>query len=135
MPERYAATARAGAAGYYGLCSALDDNVGRLLKALDENGVASDTIVLFTADHGDLLGSHGLEYKGVPYEESARVPLLLRYPRAVKGGQTSDLLVSNVDLMPTLLALCGVAIPEGVQGQNLAGQILARQGRRPEAIY
>jgi arylsulfatase A-like enzyme len=135
VPASYEAKARQGYAGYYGLCSALDDNIGRLLSALDENGVADDTIVVFTADHGDMLGSHGLEYKGVAYEESARIPLLLRYPRALKGGVNNGTLISNVDYVPTLLSMCGAAIPPGVQGQDLSQLILTGSGKRPESIY
>jgi arylsulfatase A-like enzyme len=135
IPAGYEAKARDGYTGYYGLCSALDRDMGRLLATLDENGLADDTIVLFTADHGDMLGSHGLEFKGVPYEESARIPFLMRYPRALKGGSTNDMLVSNVDYMPTLLSLCGAQIPDGVQGRDLSQPILTGEGKRPEAIY
>jgi arylsulfatase A-like enzyme len=135
VPSGYAAQARKGCLGYYGLCSALDENLGRLMRALDESGLGEDTILVFTSDHGDMLGSHGLESGDVPFEESARVPLLMRYPRALKGGVTNDLLVSNVDYLPTLLALCGIESPEGVQGQDLSEAILTGAGRRPEAIY
>jgi len=82
-----------------------------------------------------MLGSHGLEHKGVPYEESARVPLLMRYPRSLRGGQKNDLLISNVDLMPTLLSFAGVAVPPDVQGLDLSQQILHGTGPRPESVY
>ncbi len=135
VPAGYAATARRNYAGYYGLCSALDANIVRLLNTLDENNLADDTIVVFTSDHGDMLGSHGLEFKGLPYEESARIPLLVRYRRRLRGGQVSDLPVSGVDLMPTLLALAGVSVPAGVQGRDLSALILHGAGPRPESIY
>lgn len=135
VPADYAATARKGYTGYYGLCSALDENVGRLLKELESSRLLNDTIVLFTSDHGDMLGSHGLEYKGVPYEESARIPLLMSYPAKLKGGATSDILVSCADFMPTLLGMCGLEISQGVHGQDLSGLILNGQGRRPESVY
>jgi arylsulfatase A-like enzyme len=135
VPESYVEQARESHAGYYGLCTALDDNFGRLLRALDECRIADDTIVIFTADHGDMLGSHGLEGKGVPYEESARIPLLLRYPRMLKGGQVNDMLVSNVDFMPTLLSFAGVPIPPGVQGVDLSQQIVHGKGLRRESVY
>ncbi len=134
VPKKYEQQARTGRAAYYGLCSALDDNVGRLLGTLDEAGVAEDTIVVFTSDHGDMLGSHGLEFKGVPYEESARVPLLMRYPRKLKSGRR-NLLVSNVDLMPTLLGFCGAPAPAAVQGRDHSRRILLGEGPRPESIY
>ncbi len=135
VPAEYAAQARRGMAGYYGLCTALDDNVGRLLEALQETGTAEDTLLVFTADHGDMLGSHGLEYKGVPFEESTRVPLLMRYPRRIAAGRSSNLLVSNVDLAPTLLSICGAPQMEGSQGRDLSQQVLTGQGDRPELIY
>lgn len=133
VPAAYADQARKGAAGYYGLCTALDDNVGRLLKALDETGQAQNTIVVFTADHGDMLGSHGLEYKGVPFEESTGVPLLMRWPAKLKASSTQDWLFNNVDMMPTLCGLAGVAHPEGLHGQNRAQLILEGKGPRPES--
>lgn len=135
VPASYEAEARKDRVGYYGLCTALDDNVGRLLKTLDETGIADDTIAVFTTDHGDMLGSQGLEYKGVPYEESARIPFLLRYPRKLRGGQNNDLLMCNVDYMPTLLSMCGVKSPAAVQGRDLSGQILTGQGPRPDSVF
>jgi arylsulfatase A-like enzyme len=76
--------------------------------------------VVFTSDAGVMLGSQGLEDDNQPFEEAVRVPLLVRYPGVLAAGGTNDALVSNVDLMPTLLKLCGVDIPENVQGQDLS---------------
>jgi arylsulfatase A-like enzyme len=135
VPADYEDKARAGHVGYYGLCTALDRCFGRLLRTLDDEGLARDTIVVFTSDHGDMLGSQGLEYKNEPYEESARIPLLVRWPARIAGGQRSDLLVSNVDYMPTLLSLCGAKVPPGVQGRNLATQWVTGEGPRPESIF
>ncbi len=135
VPESYAGQARAGLAGYYGLCTALDENLGRILAAVDRAGLADDTLVAFTADHGDMVGSHGLEYKGVPFEESARIPLLMRYPRRVEAGRVDQTLVSNADYMPTLLAACGAAIPAGVQGRDLSRQLLDGAGGGPESVF
>jgi arylsulfatase A-like enzyme len=135
VPARYEIEAGRRHAGYYGLCSALDANIGRLLDTLEKNGLAGDTIVVFTADHGDMLGSQGLEDDNHPYEESARVPLLIRYPRRLAAGERSDLLISNVDLMPTLLSLCGVQIPEAVQGRDLSGLMTRQADSRPESVF
>lgn len=134
VPLEYEEKARVEYAGYYGLCTALDRCLGILLKAIGAEGLAENTIVVFTADHGDMLGSQALEYKNQPYEESARVPLLVRYPKALPRGTRSDLLFSNVDLMPTLLGLCGAEIPNGVQGRNLAALWRGEKGARPESI-
>jgi len=135
VPESYAAKAREGLAGYYGLCSALDENLGRILRVLTQEGLAENTMVVFTSDHGDMVGSQGLEYKGVPYEESARIPLLIRYPGRLAAGETNEVLVSNVDLMPTLLSLCGAAKPGAVQGRDLSRLLLEKDGSRPESIF
>lgn len=135
VPAAKAAETRKALAGYYGLCSALDANVGRLLAALRASGTLEDTIIVFTSDHGDMLGSHGLEGKGVPFDEAVRIPLLVRYGRAIRGGSTSDMPISLVDLMPTLLSLAGVPVPAGVQGRDLSGQWVRGAGPRSESVY
>lgn len=136
VPASYDAQARKGMAGYYGLCTSLDENVGRLLDALDELRLSQGTIVIFTADHGDMLGSQGLEYKGVWYEESAGVPLLIRWPGRVAAGSTQDWLFNNIDMAPTLRGLCGLNAIEAAQGEDRSNLILqGGAGNRPESIY
>lgn len=135
VPASYEAVARTGHAGYYSLCTALDTALGRLLKTLDEEQLSANTIVVFTSDHGDMLGSHGLEHKNLAFEESARVPLLIRYPGVLEPGSRSDLLLSNVDLMPTLLTMCGQNAPAEVQGHDVAELIRSGEGVRPESIF
>lgn len=125
VPDRSDEQARKDLAGYYGLCSAVDENLGRLLKEVDD-----DTIVVFTSDHGITLWSHGVDAIDLPYEECTRIPLLMRYPRRLKAGTENDTLVSNVDFAPTLLSLCGVDPMEGMQGVNLMAD-----GAVPESIY
>jgi arylsulfatase A-like enzyme len=122
-------------ARYYSLCSALDDNLGRLAGALDEQHLANDTIVVFTSDSGTMLGSQGLEDDNQPFEESVRLPLIVRYPGILAGGRKNDALLSSVDLMPTLLGLCGVDIPGNVQGQNLSAWMARQQGGHNESIF
>lgn len=137
VPGKYEETARRNMAAYYGLCSALDDNLGRVLKTVDELKLADDTIIVFNSDHGDMLGSQGLEFKGVPYEESARVPLVIRWPGGgIRRGAVDDLLISNADLMPSLLSLCGGEIPPEVQGRNLAEAMRTGEGDdRPASLF
>ena len=113
-------TARSNYARYYALCSTLDRNLGRLVAALDDQHLAEDTLVVFTSDAGDMLGSHGLEADNQPFEEAVRVPLIVRYPMTVAAGSKNYALISTVDLMPTLLRFCGVDIPENVQGQDVS---------------
>ena len=77
--------------GYYGLCEAVDAEIGRLLDYLDTSGLAENTIVVFTSDHGDMHGSHGMRYKGKPQEESLGIPLIVRDPGVARGRLTAML--------------------------------------------
>lgn len=123
-------------AAYYAAVTAVDEQVGRFLNALDELGLAEDTIVLLSSDHGDMLGSQGERLKRKPWEESIRVPGLLRYPRQVKRGRTDDLLLSHIDYMPSLLGLCGLDAPPGLQGRDLSVFIRGGSGgARPESAF
>jgi len=121
-------------AKYYAAITAIDDQVGRLMEELETLDIADDTIVLFISDHGDMLGSHGTFFKCKPYAESINVPGIIRYPRRIKGNQRSDLLVSHVDFVPTLLSMCGAKIPEHVQGRDLSANLTGRGGKEPEAV-
>ena len=103
---------------YLRCISAVDDNVGRLLDALDELKLTEDTVVVFSSDNGRHLGEHGLSGKHSAYEESLRVPMLVRYPKLVGKGRTSDEMVLNIDLAPTFLELAGVPVPEEMQGKS-----------------
>jgi len=117
VPESEAEWARRALAGYYAHGSALDACVGKLRQTLAEAGLDEDTIFVFASDHGDMLGSHGLKDKQKPWDESIRVPFLLRYPRRFgTGGRVVDALIDAPDIMPTLLGLSGLAIPETVEG-------------------
>jgi arylsulfatase A-like enzyme len=104
-------------AGYYAHCSALDRSLGDLRQALADLGIENDTIVVFTADHGDMLGSHGMERKQKPWDEALRVPMIWHYPAALgPSGKRIDALINSEDLMPTLLGLCRIVIPKSVEG-------------------
>ncbi|HUQ93343.1 MAG TPA: sulfatase [Bryobacteraceae bacterium] len=105
-------------AEYYGMITAVDHQIGRLLDTLDQQGLARDTIVLVSSDHGDMLGSHGLRLKRKPWEESIRVPGILRYPAKIAPRRT-DAFFSHVDFAPTLLGLCGLPAPRSMQGVDL----------------
>ena len=108
-------------AGYYAHISALDACLGNLLQTLEESGQAENTIFVYTSDHGDMLWSHGEWRKQWPYDESIRVPFLLRYPRQFGvAGKAVDSLINTPDIMPTLLDLCGLEIPGTVEGRSLA---------------
>lgn len=122
-------------AAYYAAVTAIDDQIARLMAALDELGLAEDTIFLFTSDHGDMLGSHGLPLKRKPWEESIRVPGILRYPRRLAPGRRERALFTHVDFVPTLLGLCGVKAPAGLQGTDLSPRLLGRSARAPESAF
>jgi arylsulfatase A-like enzyme len=122
-------------AAYYAATTAVDDQIGRLSRTLSELGMAEGTIVLFSSDHGDMLGSHGLRLKRKPWEESIRIPGILRYPRHVKAGQRADTLFSHVDFGPTLLSLCGVKPPAGMQGSDLAPVALGASRSGPDSAF
>ncbi len=109
---------------YYGQVTAVDDWVGRVLKTIADLGLTGNTIVLFSSDHGDLLGSHQLFNKNQHYDEAIRVPLLVRWPGRIKPAVHDRQVISLVDVMPTLLDLCGAKIPNTVQGTSLAPVLL-----------
>lgn len=104
---------------YLRCVASIDENVGRLLAYLDEYQIAGDTIVIYSSDHGFFLGDHGWYDKRFMYEESIRIPFLMRYPRAVQAGVTSERIALNVDFAPTILDYAGVPIPQEMQGRSL----------------
>lgn len=96
----------------------VDENLGRLLDALDQLDLTGDTVVVFTSDNGYFLGEHNCGDKRALYEESIRIPMLVRYPRLFEPGRVIDSLVLNVDLAPTFLDLVGLPVPVGMQGKS-----------------
>ena len=116
--------------GYYGMVSEVDHHVGRMLDSLDELGIADETIVVFTSDHGEWLGEHLKYGKGYPGHDCvSRVPLLMRVP-GIEGGHRVSSLVEGVDVVPTLLEACGASVPPHLQGQSLCSAF--RGGDGPE---
>jgi arylsulfatase A-like enzyme len=103
---------------YLACVASVDDNVGRLLDYLDAEGLAKDTIVIYTSDQGFFLGDHDWYDKRFMYEESLRMPFLVRWPAQVKPGTTSAGMILNVDFAPTLLAAAGQAVPADMQGRS-----------------
>jgi len=130
VPEAMHDAVRKMLAGYYAHCSALDDCMAELRQTLADTGLAENTIFLFSADHGDMLGSQGLFRKQKPYDESARVPMLIHWPKGLgMQGRQLDAPINTEDIMPTLLGLCGVAIPKTVEGLDYSGYL--RGGKNP----
>lgn len=119
VPAENEAKTREDLAGYYAHVSALDDQVGKLLNALDEEGISDDTVFMFWSDHGDMIGSQGMQRKQRPWDESILVPLLIRYPAQFgQDGREIDTPINTPDLMPTLLSMSGVSVPDSSEGNN-----------------
>jgi N-acetylglucosamine-6-sulfatase len=100
--------------------AAIEEGVGEILKTLKETGQLDNTVIVFTSDNGYFYGEHGLSVeRRLAYEEAIRMPLLVRYPKAIKAGAVRDEFALNLDLAPTLLELAGVAVPNTMQGRSL----------------
>ena len=130
VPKAEQATARKTLAGYYAHCTALDECFGELRRTLQDAGLAENTLLVFTSDHGDMLGSQGFYMKQRPYDESIRVPLLMRWPKGLGArARQLDAPINSEDFMPTLLGLCGVPVPKSVEGLDYSRYI--RGGKKP----
>jgi N-acetylglucosamine-6-sulfatase len=103
---------------YYRLLTAVDDGIGAILAALEKRGDLDNTVILFGGDNGYFMGEHQLGDKRLGYEESIRIPFLVRYPKLIKPGTTINQMVLNIDVAPTLLDLAGVPVPKNMQGQS-----------------
>jgi len=113
----------------------VDDNVGRILDYLDENGLAENTIVVYTSDQGFYMGEHGWFDKRFMYEQSLRTPLVMRYPNGLAANSKIDALVQNIDYAPTLLDLAGVEVPTEMQGKSMKPLLSDQAAEWREAIY
>jgi arylsulfatase A-like enzyme len=141
VPREEQSRAREDLAVFYARARTRDRDIGVVLEALNRpshgnaNGMATDTVVVFTSNHGEQFGSHTGQGDDYVYEETMRMPLAIRYPRVLSGASQNDMLVSQVDIMPTLLKWCGIAIPESAQGRDLSALLTGRPGDRPDAVY
>lgn len=115
---------------YFGEITHLDASIGRLLDELEALGLTDDTVVVITADHGEMNGGHGLYQKSVPFEEASRIPLIIRLPGQTEGREI-DSLFSSVDFLPTVLGLCGLPESTAAEGVDYS-QMLTSQPDPPE---
>lgn len=130
VPAAFEAQTRKDLAGYYAHAAALDDAMAEMLATLRETGLAENTIVVFTADHGDMIGSQGMIRKQKPFDESARVPMLIRWPAGLGNtGRVLDAPINSEDVMPTLLGLARIAKPASVEGLDYSDHM--RGGKNP----
>ena len=121
-------------AHYYGLISQLDAEFGRLMQALSKGGVADNTIVIFTSDHGEMLGSQGLYSKHWPYRESSHIPFLIRWPDRIPAGRTLEMPFGTPDIFPTLCGLAGINAPATLDGVDCAATFLGGEAAQ-ESVY
>ena len=121
-------------ANYYAAITALDGQFGRLLAALDDAGIADNTIVIFTSDHGDMLWSHGYMKKQWPYDEAIRVPFMIRWPGQIAAGARPNVLLSLCDLVPSLLGLLEITPDTAFDGIDLSPVMLGITDSGPEAV-
>lgn len=115
-------------AWYYGAVKLIDDCVGRLLDVLARQGILDDTVVVFTSDHGEYMGEHGLMGKNMIYETAHHVPFLIRWPQQIKAGSSVDRVIAGVDFQQTLLGLVGVAPCGREQGRDASGILRGEEG-------
>jgi arylsulfatase A-like enzyme len=121
---------------YLRCVASIDDNVGRVLDYLDAEGLTENTIVIYTSDQGFFLGEHGLFDKRFMYEESLRIPLLVRYPRQIKVGSVNEDIATNLDFAETFLDYAGVQIPKDMQGRSLRPLFQGQTpGDWPQSMY
>lgn len=110
--------------------AAIDDNIGKLLDYLEDAGIADNTVVIYTADQGYFLGEHGFFDKRLIYEESLRMPFVIRYPKELKGGQRLDDIILNIDFAALLADYAGVAKPDYIQGESFRENL---KGNTPDS--
>lgn len=108
----------------------IDDNLAKLFAYLEEIGEMDNTVIIYTGDQGFMLGEHDYQDKRWMYEESMRMPFLIRYPKTIKAGSRTDAIVENVDYAPTMLAFAGIETPEYMQGESFKG--ICETGNEPE---
>ncbi len=120
---------------YFAAITGLDENFGRLLEFLKQEDLDDNTIVVLSADHGDLMGSHGMMAKHVWFEESVGIPFIIRWPDKIKPGTDRTTLVNSVDVMPTLLGLMGIESPTTVEGTDLSGAVIGKDIKVPEVAF
>lgn len=121
--------------GYYAQIRNLDDNIGRIIAALEDDRLLDDTVVFYFSDHGDLMGSHARMNKERPEQESTNIPLLVRHPPTIPPGRVSGALISGIDIMPTLLGLLDIPVPPSVEGTDLSRTVCGQDDEGADYAY
>jgi arylsulfatase A-like enzyme len=120
--------------GYFGAISSIDESFGRMIAQLEANGQIDNTIVVFTSDHGEMMGSQGRMTKGIFFEEAIRVPLMVSWGDRIKSREETSL-VSTIDIMPSVLGLMGATMPAGIDGKDLSAVIEGKSTATRDAAF
>jgi arylsulfatase A-like enzyme len=120
---------------YYAQTANIDWNLGRLMQAVDDAGLTDNTIFVFTTDHGEMFGAHGRMGKYIFYEEAARIPFLMRWPKAIPAKTVSEALLGTPDIMPTILSMLDIPIPKTVEGIDMSSHAMGKGGTDHEAAH
>lgn len=121
--------------GYHAHISAIDHELGRIMQRLDDLNLSENTILIYTSDHGSMFMSHGRWNKRKPWEESIRVPFIIRWPELIAAGSTSDALFGTIDHMPTILGLAGLPIPASCDGHDFSPLFLGQHMQPPDSQF
>jgi len=128
VPNDLAEKTKAILKGYYAHCSALDSYIGQLQAAIKRSNIEDNTIFVFTSDHGDMINSHGQSKKQRIYQESAKVPFIIKYPALMgNNGKKSDFLINTLDILPTMLGMSGLNVPDDLDGEDITTVILGQK--------
>ena len=135
VPSGRESAAKTDLQGYYGHIKIIDEQIGRLMDYLDTNGLADNTLIVFTADHGDMLFSHNREGKGVEFSEAIRVPFIARLPESIPAGTVTEEKISSIDLYPTLCGLCGITLPMSKGGMDFSGLLVGNSSTGRSEVF
>jgi len=127
VPEDYKEEVLKMLQGYYAHIAALDESMGWIMEQIKESGIEDNTILIFTADHGDMVGSRGRKYKSNPWDEAIKVPFLLRYPNAIKEHRAIEMPIGTPDILPTLLGLSNVKTDVKFEGSDFSAIVIGKQ--------
>jgi arylsulfatase A-like enzyme len=127
VPEDYREEALNMLQGYYAHIAALDESMGWITDQIKKSGIEENTILIFTSDHGDMVGSKGMKYKSNPWDEAIMVPFLLDYPGAIKENRIINMPIGTPDILPTMLGLCGIETDVEFEGSDFSAILLGHE--------
>ena len=117
---------------YLATIKSVDDNIGRVLDYLEENNLSKNTIIIYASDQGFFIGEHGWFDKRFMYEESIRMPFVIKYPGLIKPGTVNNDIITNIDFAPTILEMLGLQTPKSVQGESFFSNLTSGENKNKE---